>query len=150
MAGTYASLLAVPFCYFTLVLAEVLSIFAYLAVVSLVFLLGLWSIPRAEAVLGPRINRKREAKKRDQNQIVIDEALGMLVSCFPMALFRPQSLFWGFLLAFLLFRFFDILKVPPINLFDRMENALGVMLDDFLAGVYAALFLFLLISVAGL
>ena len=77
-------------------------------------------------------------------------ALGMLIACFPMALCRPQSLFWGFVAAFLLFRFFDAVKIPPINIFDRMENVVGVMLDDFLAGLYAALALFLLLLTTGL
>ena len=150
MAGIYASLLSIPLCCFALFLAEVFNIFVYLAVALAVLLLGLWSIPRAEAVLGPRIDWRGEIKKHDQNQIVIDEVLGMLVSCFPVALFGPQSLFRAFALAFLLFRFFDTAKIPPINLFDRMENAAGVMLDDLLAGIYAALFLSLLILTAGI
>ena len=56
MAGTYASLFTVPLCYFSLFLTEVFNILAYLTIVLVVFLLGLWSIPRAEAVLGPRMN----------------------------------------------------------------------------------------------
>ncbi|PIV79507.1 MAG: phosphatidylglycerophosphatase A, partial [Rhodobacteraceae bacterium CG17_big_fil_post_rev_8_21_14_2_50_63_15] len=49
------------------------------------------------------------------------------------------SLWPGFIFAFLAFRFFDILKPGPIGWADRRHDALGVMLDDILAGIAAAL-----------
>ena len=45
----------------------------------------------------------------------------------------------GWVLGFLLFRFFDIVKPPPVSWADRMEGPLGVMLDDIVAGVLTAL-----------
>jgi len=149
MAGTYASLFTLPLCYFLLFLADSTTAFAYWGVVFLVFILGLWSIPKAEAVLGPRLDWQGKIKRHDQNQIVIDEAFGMLLSCFPFILLKPQSLFLGFILAFFLFRFFDAVKVPPISFFDRMENAAGVMLDDLVAAIYTALVLLLLLLTTG-
>jgi phosphatidylglycerophosphatase A len=51
----------------------------------------------------------------------------------------PQGFFWQ-LAAFLLFRFFDIVKPQPARWFDeRMKNGLGVMLDDVVAAAYTLL-----------
>jgi phosphatidylglycerophosphatase A len=50
---------------------------------------------------------------------------------------------WGVLIAFGLFRIFDILKPWPISWADRQEGAFGVMLDDIVAGALAALALIL-------
>ncbi len=148
--GFYASLLAIPLCYIAVLVTDIGTALAYWVIVLLIFILGLWSIPRAEAALGPMMDWKGGIKTHDQNQIVIDEVFGMLISCCPLVLFRPQSLFLGFVLALLLFRFFDTVKIPPINLLDRIKNAAGVMLDDFMAGVYAALALLLLLLTTGL
>lgn len=147
--GTYASLFAIPLCYAAMLFADIGTIFSYWAIVLLIFVLGLWSVPRAEISLGPMMDWKGKIRSCDQNQIGIDEVFGMLIACYPLVLFRPESFFWGFLSAFLLFRLFDVVKVPPTNLFDRMKSAAGVMLDDFMAGVYAALALFFLISTIG-
>ena len=46
--------------------------------------------------------------------------------------------------AFLAFRFFDILKPYPINLIDKIKNGFGVVMDDVLAGIYATIVLYLL------
>ena len=45
----------------------------------------------------------------------------------------------GWVLGFLLFRFFDIVKPPPVNWADRIKGPLGVMLDDIVAGALTAL-----------
>ena len=48
--------------------------------------------------------------------------------------------------GFLLFRFFDITKIPPARFFDqKMKNGYGVVLDDVVAGIYACLSLHLLL-----
>ena len=49
----------------------------------------------------------------------------------------------SFLIAFVLFRFFDILKPPPIRLIERLPGGAGIVLDDMMAGAFAALVLFL-------
>jgi len=56
---------------------------------------------------------------------------------------------WGFLLwsilSLIFFRIFDIFKPYPINLIDKkIKNGLGVILDDIIAGIYAALVLFVI------
>jgi phosphatidylglycerophosphatase A len=68
----------------------------------------------------------------DASPIVIDEVAGYLVT---MALV-PWS--WGTAIAgFLLFRFFDVVKPWPANVFDRMKNGFGVVMDDVAAGIWA-------------
>jgi phosphatidylglycerophosphatase A len=72
----------------------------------------------------------------DPGQIVVDEVVGLWVTLLPLGHnFRPLE--W--LLAFGLFRLFDIWKPWPISVADaRIGGAWGVMLDDILAGLLAA------------
>ncbi len=112
-------------------------IFFYTSIIVMVFAQGMLVVPNAEEELGPMTDWKGKTKTRDQNQIVIDEVLGMLVSCIPILFVEEYSIL-HFALAFVFFRFFDIVKVPPTRFFDRMKNAFGVMMDDVVAGIYAA------------
>ena len=74
-------------------------------------------------------------QRPDPGEIVIDEMLGMMV----VMMMIPPDPKWAFL-AFLLFRLFDIFKPWPINQVDsKLKNALGVILDDFLAALYAGI-----------
>jgi len=69
----------------------------------------------------------------DDGRIVVDEIAGMLVTFVSF----PATAPW-LLAGFLIFRFFDIVKPFPIRRIDlRWKNAVGVMGDDLLAGVYA-------------
>jgi phosphatidylglycerophosphatase A len=77
--------------------------------------------------------------KKDASQIVIDEMLGYWMSI----LFHPLGA-KTLILAFVLFRFFDILKPRPINSVQRLRGGLGVVADDLIAGVYANLVLVIL------
>ena len=70
----------------------------------------------------------------DPKQVVIDEWVGMWISLYLV----PHSVKWG-LIAFFLFRIFDILKPGPVQAMDDMHDATGVMLDDVVAGVLACL-----------
>ena len=72
-------------------------------------------------------------KRSDPGEIVIDEVLGMMLVMMTIPL-DPKWIF----LAFILFRIFDIFMPWPINQVDsKLKNALGVMLDDFIAALYA-------------
>jgi phosphatidylglycerophosphatase A len=73
----------------------------------------------------------------DHGGIVWDEIVGMYVTLF----LAPVSIV-GFVLAFVLFRIMDIVKPWPIRYLDHsMRGGLGIMLDDLLAAVYAAVLL---------
>lgn len=87
-----------------------------------------------------------DGEDRDPPEVVIDEVMGMLIALWPLSLglwlrgVDPWVFPWpGWIGGFLLFRFFDILKPPPIRRLERLPGAWGVMADDALAGVMAAL-----------
>lgn len=71
---------------------------------------------------------------KDPSYIVVDEHLGQAVT-----LLFCDEVFIEYLFAFLLFRFFDILKPFPINYFDNIKNPFGVIGDDILAGIISGL-----------
>lgn len=75
---------------------------------------------------------ERHYRRADPGVVVIDEVLGMMVTL------AFQSVSWtGALLAFLLFRAFDVWKPYPANRFERLHGGLGIMADDGMAGLYA-------------
>jgi phosphatidylglycerophosphatase A len=84
-------------------------------------------------------------KTRDNPRIVIDEVLGMWLTVW---FFEPHWLNWS--LAFFLFRFFDIIKPPPVNYIDKSSqylknpwsSAFAVLLDDLVAALQAIAILF--------
>ena len=76
----------------------------------------------------------------DPGWVVIDEFAGQWIALLPLAHATPL----GLLLAFALFRLFDITKPGPIGWADRMGGAFGVMADDVLAGGLAAVVLWAL------
>ena len=99
----------------------------YYAVVTLVvFILGILASSKAEIIFG----------KKDSGKIVIDEIVGFMVTMFAI----PSTLKYV-LAGFFLFRVFDIIKPFPIRRFEKLEGGLGVMLDDFIAGIYVNLIL---------
>jgi len=146
MAGTYGSFFSIPLCYLLLITEQKIGL-SYGFVTILIFLLGLWCVSKAEISLGPRTDWKNKTKSRDQNQIVIDETFGVLITCYPLTLINFNSYWLVLGIAFVLFRFFDIVKVPPTKYFDNMKNAFGVMFDDFVAGIYSAIMLTILVLV---
>lgn len=82
----------------------------------------------------------RDAADHDPSEIVIDELAGQWIALWPLAFaYAGWPPLWQVGLAFLLFRLFDVLKPGPIGWADRRGDALGVMLDDLLAGLAAGL-----------
>ncbi len=83
---------------------------------------------------------ERFYRKKDPPSFVIDEAAGYLlaVSFFSWA---PQL--WTGILVFFLCRLFDITKPVPCRRVEKLPSGLGIVLDDLIAGLYAALFTWL-------
>ena len=91
----------------------------------------------ALVVLGSWASRRtgEDLKSHDHNAIVIDETIGMSLV---LEFVAPGALIW--IAAFILFRWFDVLKPWPIYLADRRpEGGFFVILDDILAAIYAGL-----------
>jgi len=81
----------------------------------------------------------RATSNPDPPLVVVDEVLGQWV-----ALAALPALRWrGALAAFLLFRFFDIVKPPPVRQAELLPGGWGIVADDLAAGCYAALVLWL-------
>jgi phosphatidylglycerophosphatase A len=103
---------------------------AFVAGIVVVSLIGWW----AAELFG------RASGKEDDQRIVIDEVAGYLLTLVAV----PRSPV-NLILAFLLFRLFDVTKPPPVRQLDHhIGGGLGVMVDDLAAGVYAGAILFAL------
>lgn len=104
----------------------------YQALFLLILIIGaVWSSHRSQCILG----------KSDPREIVIDEVAGFLLTI----IFIPFTL-RNLIAGFFLFRFFDILKPPPIKKIEKkVKGGLGVVLDDLIAGFYAHLSLWFLL-----
>ena len=83
-------------------------------------------------------HHQSETGSKDASEVVIDEVAGQWIALLVI----PIDWRWA-LAAFLLFRFFDITKIGPIGMVEKWPGGAGVMADDVIAGVFAALCLWL-------
>lgn len=117
--GTAGTLLAFPFFWF---MSPRLSDAMFIFVLIWMYFIGVWVCDITGKALG----------EADFGGIVWDEVVAFLLVLF----FTPDGLIWQ-LLAFSLFRFFDIVKPQPIRYYDsHWHGGLGVMFDDLLAAGY--------------
>lgn len=103
--------------------------------------LGIWASNFGEKIFG----------QKDAQRIVVDEVAGQLISYTLVAPLMIAEITkpWPMIIAgFLLFRAFDIWKPYPIRKLEKLGDGLGVMADDVLAGIYAAIVLSFLALVA--
>jgi phosphatidylglycerophosphatase A len=91
----------------------------------------------------PIVAGNKKSKPSDPGYIVIDEWAGMFLT---LTAVTAEPLRFP-LLGFVLFRFFDIIKIGPIAWAERLPRGWGVMLDDVIAGACAAIVLFFLRNV---
>ncbi|NII12050.1 phosphatidylglycerophosphatase A [Oleiagrimonas sp. C23AA] len=100
----------------------------YLLVLVVAFAIGVWACD----VCGRRLG------VADHRSLVWDEFVGQWIALWP-AIFAP---WWAVLAGFVLFRIFDVAKPWPIGWLDaRVKGGMGVMIDDVIAGMFAALLL---------
>ena len=79
----------------------------------------------------------KKLSNKDPKFIVIDEYVGQSI-----ALIFCNEKIIEYILAFIFFRFFDILKPFPINYFDKQKNSFGVVMDDISAGIISGLIIY--------
>jgi phosphatidylglycerophosphatase A len=140
--GTWGSAAALPVAF----LLHGLGGFPALAVATvLAFAAGTWAVER----------ETRGAADTDPSEIVIDEVVGMWIALWPVSAglwlggAEPWVFPWpGWVGAFVLFRLFDIWKPGPVGWADRQPGAMGVMLDDVIAGLMAAVLVIVAAGVA--
>ena len=124
--GTFGTLAAIPLY----LLMQPLSLTMYLIVTAVVCVVGIWICDRSSEMLGVH----------DHSGIVWDEFAGYFVTMIA----APAGWLWV-IIGFALFRLFDIWKPWPISVLDKqVHGGLGIMVDDILAGVFAAVCLQLL------
>lgn len=127
--GTWGSLLAVPL----FVVLHPYGRVIYVLVVAVSFAAGVYLAGRTARALGVH----------DHSAIVIDEVVGMLVTWV-----AAEPGWITIALGFGLFRFFDIAKPWPLRRMDEgVSGGLGIMLDDLVAGLMAAIVLQLLLAI---
>jgi len=129
--GTFGSLAAIA----PWLLLRQLSLPLYLLVLVLAFALGVWACNVGGRALGVD----------DHRSLVWDEFVGQWLALLPLLLLPGP--WWTIVLGFALFRLFDVWKPWPIGWLDRhLKGGLGVMADDVVAGLFAAIVLALSLS----
>ena len=116
--GTWGSLAAILLWYG---LQHFLSVRVIIGLTVVLFFVGVW--------VSKELTKYDE--EEDPGHIVIDELVGQWIPLW----FLPVMPVY-ILLAFLLFRIFDIAKPWPVSFFDRIPGGWGIMLDDIAAGIY--------------
>jgi phosphatidylglycerophosphatase A len=104
-----------------------LIITSMLLLVTTISVVGTWAATRVEKLIG----------RKDPGIVVVDEVAGQLVALFFLPFYRaglPMVV-----AGFILFRLFDIWKPYPIRKLESLGGGLGIMADDLLAGLYAAI-----------
>jgi len=75
-----------------------------------------------------------ETHRKDPPEVIIDEVVGQWIT----VIILPHDLYW-YLAGFALFRFFDIVKPGPVRIAEALPGGVGIMADDIIAGLLAAL-----------
>jgi phosphatidylglycerophosphatase A len=96
------------------------SFVAEISLALLILILGIWSASQVEKIWDV-----------DSSKVVVDEVAGMVISL----LFIPAKIKYV-VIAFVLFRFFDIVKPLGIRRSEKLPSGWGVMADDVLSGIY--------------
>lgn len=135
--GTWGSLFGLILFLYAgvyLTISQELFYFFLLCIISLAFIICYFA------------TKDLDINEKDQKSIVIDELAGVWLAFTPVAgvIMMKEFLIYSFL-AFILFRIFDIWKPYPIYIVDkRIKNYFGVVLDDLIAGIYAAIIVILI------
>jgi phosphatidylglycerophosphatase A len=125
--GTFASAAALPFGWLLVRLGWKGLLIGALAATAL----GVWAC-------GAHARRRG---LYDPSECVIDEVAGQWFALIPIAVMARDGNWRPYAMAFLLFRLFDILKPWPISAAEHLPGGYGVMMDDVLAGLAAAVLL---------
>ena len=126
MPGTFGSLVGVGV--FLLLKVWVVQVIAIVLITGV----GIWAATRTERVLA----------LKDPGIVVVDEVAGQMIALVPVSVL---GLGWVWIIvSFTLFRLFDIFKPYPARRCESLRGGLGVMMDDLVAGAYAAVIVALL------
>ena len=131
--GTFASFLSIVIL-FPIVEYKIISLEIFVVIFFVIFLLSLFFINKFSS----------HNQSHDSKIIVIDEFLGVYLILIFYDQIKIINPYVTIMLIFILFRFFDILKIFPANIIDRkLKSAFGVILDDLIAGIYTIIILYI-------
>ena len=138
--GTFASIAT---CFLFFMLMNILNITIIFLIILIIFLYSFLAIN----------NSFDQFESEDPQEIVIDEVVGQMLPLLAIPIYEtlyPLPIIYYYASAFLLFRLFDIWKPYPVNYVDNnIKGALGIMLDDILAGLYSIIILILILFFFG-
>jgi phosphatidylglycerophosphatase A len=132
--GTITSLITVIFLYS---LFHIINISSYIILFFLLIIFMYSFIAVSDYI--------KESDYKDPKEVVIDEVIGQSIPIYLYEISHgteknDQEAIFFYIYIFILFRFFDIKKPFPINIFDKkFKNSFGVILDDVIAGLYVVL-----------
>tara|TARA_B110000261_G_scaffold40119_1_gene46988 strand:+ start:284 stop:787 length:504 start_codon:yes stop_codon:yes gene_type:complete len=134
MPGTFGSLATTIFLFY---------LFHSLDISSNIILIG-WIIIFIYSFYAVSTHTQ-DSKNKDPGEIIIDEFLGQSIPIYLYEISHgttkenSEAIIY-YVLFFLLFRYFDIMKPFPVNFFDKnFKNSFGVIMDDICAGLYVVL-----------
>ena len=138
--GTFTSLSTVVILYILFEVFQFKIINYILILYSIIFYYSFYAVMDSET----------EFENKDPRQIVIDEVLGQTMPLILIVYLSSKNLInipieIYYILSFILFRFFDIIKPFPVSYFDKQhKNFFGIIMDDIMAGLYTMLIIYLI------
>ena len=138
--GTFTSLSTTIILYLLFEILQFKNLNYVLILYSIIFFYSFYAVMDSET----------EFENKDPRQIVIDEVLGQAMPLILIIYLSSKNLInvpveIYYLLSFIFFRFFDILKPFPVSYFDKKhKNFFGIIMDDIMAGLYTMILIYLL------
>jgi len=139
MPGTVASIVTTVFIYVAYEILDYTSLKFSIVFFIILFFYSFYAVMDTET----------EFENKDPRQIVIDEVLGQAMPLILIVYLSSQNLISisveiYYLLSFIFFRFFDIVKPFPVSYFDKEhKNFFGIIMDDIMAGLYTMILIYL-------
>ena len=137
--GTWGSVAGMILAF---ILLNTIDLFTFCLILLFTTLVGFWATKHYI---------QHNSEKSDPSEVVIDEVIGQWIAVLPIGFilkvteFSNKELWLVWLWAFVSFRFFDIIKLGLVGWADNLGGALGVLLDDILAGIAAGVTVIVLI-----
>ena len=137
--GTWGSVAGMILAF---ILLNTIDLFTFCLILLFTTLVGFWATKHYI---------QHNSEKSDPSEVVIDEVIGQWIAVLPIGFtlkvteFSSKELWLVWLWAFVSFRFFDIIKLGVVGWADNLGGALGVLLDDILAGIAAGFTVIVLI-----
>ena len=140
LPGTFTSLSTLIILYVMFEVLNFKNLNYILILYSIIFFYSFYAVMDSET----------EFEIKDPKQIVIDEVLGQALPLIFIVYLSSNNLISlpveiYYLISFILFRFFDIVKPFPVSYFDKNhKNFFGIIMDDIMAGLYSMILIYLI------